>query len=340
MQKPDTIKPAALKPGGTIGLIAPSGAPRDPEAIDRAVAYLNNRGYEVRVFPHARNRYGYLAGRDQDRLADLHAAFADSTVDAVLCIRGGYGTTRIIEQIDLDLIRDNPKIFCGFSDITALGMIFWQKCGLVNFNGPMAASTFSLEPVSSFCEESFWRTVTSTSPPGSIWQGRSDRDYRVVCEGTATGPLVGGNLSLVAAAAGTDYALDARGAIVILEDVDERAYRMDRMLTQLLSSGAFDGAVGVVFGRNVPDPSEREREATAIAAGLPRQTTGFPPEPNWDREPLLDEVIHDRLSSLGIPVMLGLPFGHIDHYATLPIGARATMDTASGELEIIEPAVV
>ncbi len=332
-------KPRALVPGTTIGMVAPSGSPRDVAAIDRGEAYLIARGYKVSVLPHARNRHGYLAGLDEHRLADIHQAFADPSIDGILCVRGGYGTTRLIPRLNLDLIRRNPKVFCGFSDITALGMVLHQSCGLVNFNGPMAASTFSSDSVSSYSEACFWRTVSRAEPAGSIWQGHGDRNYRVVVDGEAEGRLVGGNLSLVASAAGTPYALQARGGIVVLEDVDERAYRMDRMLTQLLSSGAFEGAVGIVFGRNVADPSERDREAAAISEGLPLHTSGFSTEPNWGREPLLDEVIHDRLCNLGVPVLTGLPFGHIDHFATLPIGAMARMDSRTGELEIIESAV-
>lgn len=335
-----TLKPRAIVPGMTLGLVAPSGAPKDPAAIDRGVSYLEDRGFKVLVAPHARNRHGYLAGRDEDRLSDLHWAFANPQVDGILCIRGGYGTTRIIPYLDIDLIRRNPKVFSGFSDITALGMVFWQSAGLVSFNGPMSTSTFACDPVSAFCEESFWRTVSHAAPAGSIWHGHHDRNFRVVTSGSAEGHLVGGNLSLVAAAAGTAYGLDARGAIVVLEDIDERAYRVDRMLTQLVQSGAFDGAVGIVFGRNVPDPTERERELDAATEGLPLQTSGFSTAANWAREPLLDEVIHDRLAGLGIPVLTGLPFGHIDHYATLPIGVRARMDSDSGDLVILEEAVI
>jgi muramoyltetrapeptide carboxypeptidase len=333
------LKGRALKPGMTLGLIAPSGPPKDPAALDRAQGYLESQGYRVRIGPNARKKAGYLAGNDRERLSDLHWAFESAEIDGILCVRGGYGASRIASSINYDLCRRNPKVLVGFSDITYLHLALWKMCGLVGVNGPMATSTFAGECVSAFSEQSLWRTISEAKPAGSIWQGCPDRDFRVVREGSAEGRLIGGNLSLVAAACGTQFSIDAKDAIIFLEDVDERAYRVDRMLTQLLASGCFEGARAIVFGRNVIDPQEKAYEDRVLEQGLGKQTNGFPQDPPDGWTATLDEVIHDRLCPLGIPVLIGLPFGHNDEYASIPVGVLGRVDTRTGELEILESAV-
>ncbi|MBX7245248.1 MAG: LD-carboxypeptidase [Candidatus Sumerlaeaceae bacterium] len=334
------IKPAKLEPGMTIGVIAPAGANKDLSLLDRGVAKLEKLGYRVKLGRHTRSRIGYLAADDKSRLGDLHALFADRKVDAIMCSRGGYGTMRLLPEMDFELIRKNPKIFIGFSDITALGLAFLKKVGLVTFNGPMVVSTFGKEKVSPFSVSCFLRTVTSAKPAGSVWQGHRDRKFRVVTAGKGSGILTGGNLSLVASTVGTPYEVETKGKIVFLEDVDETPYRIDRYLTQLMLAGKLRDARAIVFGRNVPDAESAIIEKKLARKGLPKVATGFPRDANRSYEQVTDEVIVDRLKPLGIPVLIGLPFGHISEYATIPLGVRASVDTKSGDLVIEEGAVV
>lgn len=332
------IKPSRLQRGMTIGIIAPASATRDVVHVDDAVRGLESLGFKVKLGRYVRDRRGYLSSSDKNRLDDLHRMFSDKKVDAIMCLRGGYGTSRIVDDIDFGLVKANPKIFMGFSDITMLSLAFLRKCRLVTFNGPMAASAFAETPPSRFCVASLLRTVGHAEAPGSIWQEHSDRKYRVVREGDATGKLTGGNLSLVVASLGTPYEVQTRGAIVFLEEVDEKPYRVDRMLTHLLSAGKLKDAAGIAIGRNVPDKDFAAWEEQ-VATGAPRKVKPLPAKVPREFEPLMDDVFYDRLRPLGIPVVTGLPFGHIDDYTTLPLGIRARLTTRTGDLVIEESAV-
>ena len=330
------LKPPRLKEGATIGLISPASA-ADPERIDHSIANLRKLGFRVKEGKHIRSRLGFLAAPDPARLADLHAMFADPKVDAIMCVRGGYGTGRLAPFIDYKLIRRTPKILLGFSDVTFIHLSIWKECELVTFNGPMLNSAFG-DP-RPFTIEGFRRTVMSPAPAGSIWQGHEDRNYRVVRPGRATGRLTGGNLSLVAATVGTPAEIDTKGKIVFLEDVDEKPYRFDRMLTQLLLAGKLWDAAAVVFGRNVLDEETAKIEQERAKQGLPRIVAPPPTRVSREFEQTVDDVIAERMKPVGIPVIIGLPFGHIDDYATLPIGVKASMDSRTGDLVIEESAV-
>ncbi len=332
------IKPARLQLGMTIGIVAPASAAKEEIHVDQAIHGLEVMGFQIKAGRHVRDRHGFLASSDKNRLADLHSMFADKKVDAIMCLRGGYGTGRLVDAIDYDLIKANPKVFIGFSDITMLNLAFLKKCGLVSFNGPMAASTFADSAPSRFSIFSFLRTVGRAEPAGSIWTDHNDRDYRIIRPGTATGRLVGGNLSLLAASVGTPFAVQTRNAIVFIEEVDEKPYRVDRMLTQLLSAGKLKDAAGIVIGRNVPDSDFAALEQKA-AQTAGRTVKPLPSQLPRALEPLMDDVLYDRLRPLGIPVISGLPFGHIQDYATLPLGIMATMNSRTGDLIIEESAV-
>ena len=333
-------KPQHLEPGMTIALVAPASGVADEAQIDRGVAALEALEFRVKVGRAARRRWGFLAADDRARLADLHGAFADPKVDAVMCVRGGYGTMRLLDAIDFDLIRGNPKVFTGFSDVTALNLAFLRRAGLVSFSGPMAVSTFAKQPPSGFSVESFLRVAGRAEPAGSVWQGMDRREFRTVRAGRATGRLTGGNLSLVAATIGTCAEIDTRGAVVFLEDVDEKPYRYDRFLTQLLLAGKLRDAAAIVFGRNVPDDETAAREKELAKQGkLTGAALPTPKAAARDYEPVTDEVIAERLKPLGIPVMIGVPFGHGDDIATMPLGVQVTVDTRSGEFTLDESAV-
>lgn len=332
-------KPHRLQPGMTVGLVSPASAARDPQMIDKGIAQLEKLGFRVKEGRYTRCRLGYLAATDKQRVADLNSMLRDPKIDAIMCVRGGYGTMRLLPELDYEAARRHPKPIIGFSDITALHLAFWRQCRLVTFHGPMLLSAFAKDQPKSFTVESMLRILCNAQAGGSIWQGSADRSYRVVREGQASGRLVGGNLSLVAALMGTPYEIDTRGAIVYLEDVDEKPYRIDRMLTQLLLAGKLRDACAIVFGRNVPDDESAKIEAQRFAGGIPRKVDGFPRVPRTDYEQIIDDVIADRLRPLGIPVLIGAPFGHIDEYTTIPFGVKATVNTRTGDVVIEEAAV-
>lgn len=312
------IKPKRLRTGDTVGIIAPSSG-LSKEAFDKALQNLIDLGLQVKVGKSARRENGFLAGTDKERLDDLHWAFADPEVKAVWCVRGGYGATRLLPNVNFDLIRRNPKIFIGFSDITALHTAIFQNCGLVTFHGPSASSEYS-----DYSKMHVVNTLMKPSAPYKIElsaynQTQTSNLYRTetIVAGKARGTLVGGNLSLLAALCGTLYALkNPKGKLLFLEDVNEQPYRIDRMLTQLRQSIDLKQFAGIALG--------------VFENCNPRT-------PNTQS---LMEVLKDRLSDLGIPVIYGLSFGHIRDQFTLPVGLKAELDTEKATLTLLENAVV
>jgi muramoyltetrapeptide carboxypeptidase len=244
---------------------------------------------------------------DAVRLADLQAAFDDPALDAVWALRGGYGTLRILEDLDLGRQRRDPIPFIGFSDNTSLH-VRHAAIDVISFHGPHPGGDFPPET-----EEAFRRVLFDPEAPGPLPVRDADPAPFALAEGRAEAPLAGGNLALIAAMCGTRYTLRAKGCILLLEDVGEPAYRVDRMLLQLLRSGVLDGVVGLAFGR----------------------FTGIPDE---ERHPVAD-VLSELTQRLGVPAVADLPFGHVEHNWTLPIGGRAVLDGETAMLELVEGAV-
>ena len=314
------IKPARLHYGDTLGIIAPASAPPDPKAIDYSVGVLEKLGFKVKLGRHVRKRLGFLAGADRDRAADLMTMFTDHLVRGILCVRGGYGTARLLSLLDYQIIRTHPKVFVGYSDITSLHFAFLKKSNLVTFHGPMLNSDFIRENFPSFTLHSFLRTLMQPNPPGSILQGYRKKTVSILRRGQASGQLLGGNVSLICAALGTAWLPSFRDKILFLEDLDEVPYRFDRMLTQLLNAGLLQQTAGIAIGINANCEDPKGRRSTEY-----RQT--------------LDDVLKERLRPLKVPIISGLPFGHIPFNATLPVGIRATLDADQGDLTINEGAV-
>jgi muramoyltetrapeptide carboxypeptidase len=314
------LKPKHLNTGDTIGIIAPASAPPDPKAIDRSVEVLERLGFKPKLAPKVRNRWGFLAGNDRDRASDLMKMFADRKVDAIICVRGGYGTSRLLPLLDYRTIRAHPKIFVGYSDITALHCAFLTKSNLVSFHGPMLNSDFIQKDFPAFTLQSFLKTLMHPSAPGSISTGYRKQTVKILRRGTASGPLVGGNITLLCALLGTPWVASFKKSILFFEDLDEVPYRFDRMLTQLLNAGILQQAAGVAIGvnKNCTDPKAR-----------------------WAKEyrQTLEDVFRERLLPLKVPVVAGLPFGHMPLNATLPVGVRVTLDAVKGDLLVTEPAV-
>jgi len=315
------FKPARLNPGEIIGVIAPASAPADPKNIERGLSRLQELGFKPKPAPNLLKRWGFLAGSDRDRAGDLMKMFADRTVKAILCLRGGYGTARLLPLLDYDLIRSHPKILIGYSDITSLHCALLTKANLVSFHGQMLNSDLIKKRMPGFTLESLISTITKPTPPGAICQGYSEPTVQVLRPGIASGRLIGGNISILCATLGTPYQPSFKNSILFFEDLDEVPYRFDRMLTHLLNAGLLQQVAGVAIGINCRCEDPKAKKAKEY-----RQS--------------LSDVLKERLTPLKVPVVSGLPFGHVAHNATLPIGVRATLDGTNGDLIISEAAVI
>ncbi|MFL6660362.1 MAG: LD-carboxypeptidase [Massilia sp.] len=314
------IKPPRLRFGDTIALIAPGGRTND-EAIAKAVARIEQLGFKARLGANLRAIHGNYGGTVQQRREDLHAMFADREVKALWCIRGGSGCISLLASLDYQLIRANPKILLGYSDITALHLAILRHAGLITFHGPVASSTESDYSTHHMLAVLMDPQPVYTIPMAleNLERGKTEPQYalRTVTPGRASGPLIGGNLSMVAALAGTPYAAEFRDAILFIEEVNEEPYRIDRWMTQL------DLAVGL-------------RHAAAVMLGI-CENCG----PQGDDIALsLDATLDQHLAPLTIPAVSGYSFGHIRNQFTLPMGLQARLDTASQTLTLLEAAVV
>jgi muramoyltetrapeptide carboxypeptidase len=314
---PKLIKPKALQPGDTVGLITPSSYVSDPDELDFTRRFCEFFKLKIKVGKNVGQRYGYLAGTARQRVDDLHAMFSDPDVRGVFCIRGGYGSAQMLDKIDYDLIRRNPKIFLGYSDITALHTAIGRRAGLVTFHGPVSLSHLS-EWSQQHLQKALFETAplgAQTNPPdGNPLQPR--HTMRTVRAGTARGPLVGGNLTLLSTTLGTPFEVETAGRILLMEDIGEDIYRIDRMLTQLRLAGKLQAAAAIVIG----------------------ECKDCPP-PGHDSAYSLGEVIDYLLGDLGIPVLYGLSFGHTTDQVTIPLGVTASLDAAKQQLIVEESAV-
>jgi muramoyltetrapeptide carboxypeptidase len=280
------------------------------------VRYLEALGYRVRTGPHLDARQGYLAGSDEQRAADLNAMLRDRRVKAIMATRGGYGTPRLLRRVDYEAVQRQPKILVGYSDLTALQMALFRRTGLVTFSGPMAAVEFGEKP-DPFTEEHFWRAVTSAKPLGPMVPpgGRSLRPRRA---GRATGRLLGGNLSMIVSSMGTPFSPAYRRALLVLEEVNEPVYRIDRLLTQLRNAEVLDGLQGLLFGRFT----------RCQPTGPKRSSLSLP------------DILAQAVEWAGAPAVDGVPCGHAGPRWTLPWGVRARLDATEGTLELLESGVV
>ncbi len=313
------IKPPRLARGDVVGLVAPGGYTSDA-AIEKAVRHIESLGFRARPGTYLRDVWGNYGGTVAARIADLHAMFRDPEVKAIWAIRGGSGCISLLRHLDYRLIRMHPKILLGYSDITALHLAIHRHAGLVTFHGPVASST-----PSDYATEHLLAVLTapraSYTIPMSADNDRRALDApwyatRTVHEGVAEGPLIGGNLSLVSALAGTPYAADFTGSLLFLEEVNEEPYRIDRWMTQLDLAVGFDKAAGVMVG---------------ICENCGPQGDG----PSLT----LDETLDVHLQPLRVPAVTGYSFGHIRNQFTIPVGVRGRLDTESRTVTLLEPGV-
>lgn len=308
------LKPKPLHRGDTIGLVGISGALREADVkYPKMMEAIDALGYRVIEADSCRERYGYLSGTDESRARGLNQMFADDRVDAVVCMRGGYGVARMLDRVDFDVIRANPKILLGYSDITALHTAIHEKVGMVTFHGPMPSTCWP--KFDDFTRDSMLRALTSTQPLGVLKNPEGKAPVCVV-PGTCEGTLVGGNLTLIASACGTPYALDVEDKVLLLEDIGEKYYRLDSMLTQLRQAGMFEKCAGVVLGG-----------FTECSVEYPEYTFA------------LEEIIRDIIVPAGKPVLANMAIGHMDTKITVPLGVKCRLDATAGTLEITEAAL-
>lgn len=317
--RPAPIKPPRLVPGDVVGLIDPASATFLRQDVEIVTETLMAMGFTVKRGAHLMDRYGYLAGRDQDRAADVNALFADPQVKAILAVRGGWGSARLLRHLDFDLIRRNPKVLLGYSDLTALLNAVYARGGLVTFHGPVGVSTwtpFSVEHARRVLVDGEAFTLSNPVELKDTLVQVEDR-VQTITPGVARGRLVGGNLTVLSAMVGSPYLPEFDGAILFLEDVREQIYRIDRMLTQLALAGILGKVRGVVVGKCTKcDPGEGYGSLT------------------------LEEVFDDHIKPLGVPAWHGAMIGHIDKQFTVPLGIEAEIDATRGTIRLLEPAVV
>ena len=324
---PTLMKPKALQPGDTIMFVAPAGELIE-ERVRRAAKRLEDMGFNIIIPEDVFRQTSYLAGPDEVRAAELMAAFADPDVDAVFPGTGGYGATRILDLLDYDVIRDNPKVFIGFSDITALHQAIHQKTGLITFHSPSPqwglGSENGLHPLA---EKYFWRNLLASSYEDADGEGflydftgyDDVEPLETVASGKATGRMIGGNLSLLAATTGTPFEIETAGRILFIEDVREAPYRVDRMLRQLQSAGKLDDLAGVAIGyftRAEPDEDDG-------------------PD-SWS----VDEVFRQYFAHRDYPVLSRVPVGHVRWNTTFPVGGLVEIDADAKTLRLIETPVM
>lgn len=316
------IHPPVLRAGDTVGLITPSTFVSDPDSLLLAERTIQYFGLRLTLGRNVGKRAGYLGGSVEERLDDLHQMFRDPAVRGIFAVRGGYGAEQLLDGIDYELIRRNPKVFLGYSDITALHLAIQKKAGLVTFHGPVVLSQFT-----DYTQQCFRKALFTTEALGRLSNPpetnplRPAHLLRTVRPGKGSGPLIGGNLTLISTTMGTPYEIETRGRVLFLEDVGEEPYRIDRVLTQLQLAGKFDGVAGVVFGEC--------HECT------PRDY-----QPSFTSTFSLGEILDRILGKLKVPVLSGLTVGHTPDQLTLPLGVRATLDADKGELTIDEAAAV
>ena len=296
-----------VKSNSTIGVISPAWVPVK-ERMESGLQYLENKGYQIKVGKNVGKVHGYFAGTDSERLADIHDMFADPEIDMILCARGGWGGLRLIDKLDYDLIRNNGKLFVGYSDITTLQLAIWAKTGIPSLSGPMVGVEMG-KGILPFTEKHFLDQLHNENPVYVF--DYQETDTSVIKSGRAEGILLGGCLSLVSHLIGTPYSPDYSETILFIEDVGEKPYKIDRYLAHLKQVGIFDQINGLILGNFIDCAAEKDEVSFK-----------------------LDEIFDDYFSEVSYPVIRNFPYGHDDNKFSMPIGVKSIIDTERGELSI------
>jgi muramoyltetrapeptide carboxypeptidase len=302
--------PPRFAVGDTIGVAAPASPPEKPEIIDETIARFVALGFKIKTGANLRKRDGYLAGTDEERASDINTLFADLEVKAIFALRGGYGSCRLLPLLDYDVIRDNPKPFVGYSDITAMQLAILVKTGLITFHGSNASSAFTEPNIATFQDMlvSGSRRLPGDGSGLLFSREAHGANLKTVVPGEAGGQLMGGNMTCLLRLLATPYSPYFRGAILFLEDTGEKAYRVDGMFTHLRLVGILDQISGLVLGRfDHTDPAEQRR---------------------------IDDVLHREAKRIGVPCVSGAPIGHFPEQIVVPQGAHAVLDADKGTLQV------
>ena len=294
----------SIKSNGTIGIISPSWPPQKKQ-LESGLNYLKSRGLNIKLGKNVGKRHGYFSGTDEERLSDIHDMFADPEIDIIMCTRGGWGGLRLINKIDYDLVRKNPKLLVGYSDITTLQLAFWTKIALPSLSGPMVGVEMG-KGIAAFSEQHLWGQIYNRNPFYHFNYQQSDTS--VMKPGKAQGVLLGGCLSLVCHLIGTEYSPDYSGAILFLEDVGEKPYKIDRYLAQLKQSGILNKINGLILGYFMDCTADEDEVSFHV-----------------------DEILDDYFSGIAYPVIRNFPYGHGVKFS-MPIGVRTVLDTERGEI--------
>ncbi|MCW3076358.1 MAG: peptidase LD-carboxypeptidase [Bacteroidetes bacterium] len=306
------IKPPSLKPGDTVAVTSPAGAIWDDKQVETFGGILKGFGFNVIYGQTLKEKYGYFAGTDELRAKELNDFFANKKIKGIFCMKGGWGCARILDKIGYNIIQRNPKVFVGFSDITALLLAITAKTGLVTFHGPVGNSGWN-----DFTKTVFMNvTMTPKVCSFPVNPASEDKPF-TINKGKATGELVGGNLTVLSSLMGSNFLPDWKNKILFLEEAKEEPYSVDRMLTQLKLSGVLDSISGFIFGKCAKCDAEEPLRAFTF-----------------------HEVLLQHIVPLGIPAFYGAMIGHIENKLTLPLGIKATIDADKGSIELIENAVI
>ncbi|WP_339252853.1 LD-carboxypeptidase [Sporosarcina sp. FSL W8-0480] len=305
------IRPKRLQPGDTIGIVAPSSPPNQAN-LERSLAFLRGFGLKWKFGRNVNSVNGYLAGTDDERLQDLEDMFTDPSIDGIICAGGGYGSARFTDRLDLQLIRENPKIFWGFSDITFLHTAMGLYSNIVTFHGPMLASCVGKDTFHELSAKMFMQLFE----PMELHYTEDISPLGTISGGVAQGEIVGGNLSLLADTMGTKFEVETKGKLLFIEDVGEEPYRVDGMLNQLRMAGKFSDASGIIIG----DFSEVDLKKTKSSFTI-------------------DEVFEQYFGDIGKPVVKGFKIGHCEPHFAIPLGVEAKLDGDEKTLTIL-PGVV
>ncbi len=300
------LKP--IKPNSKLGILAPAYPP-DADKLSKGIDYLKGLGYEIELGESLTSRYGYFAGNDQIRLNDLHHMFSDPNVDAIICARGGWGGLRLLDQIDYELIKNNPKLLVGYSDVTTLQLAMWQQARVASLSGPMVAVEMG-SGILPFSSTHFWSQLNNTK--NSYDFIFKNEDVEIWNEGIGNGTLLGGCLSLVAHQLGTPYSVDYQDAILFLEDVGEEPYRIDRYLAQLKQAGIFNKINGLILGDFI-DCDDNNPDSSSFT---------------------LREILQDYFGQADFPIIFNFPYGHGMKKFSMPVGAQATLNTQQKSLKV------
>lgn len=313
-------KPKHLEKGDTIGVVSPASPSQKRSEVFRAAETLEQMGYKVVIGKNVNKSKGFVAANEEERAADINEMFRRDDVDAVFVTQGGYGSAQIINRLNYDVIKSNPKIFTGFSDITSLHMAINKFSGVTTFHGPGMAR-FNSQELTDYTKEYFFKAIADVEPIGVIRKANEKEWLHRITGGVAQAPIIGGNLSLLCATLGTPYEVDTKGKLLFFEEVETEPWLIDHSLSHLRNAGKLEGVAGIMVGDCYGcEPNKHE--------------------PGFYCDTDLEDVLEYYLKNLGVPVLYGLPLGHTDDIATLPLGVMAKLDADAKEFTILESGVI